>query len=162
MKAIQQAMKIRHKEEHTRVDDLTNKEETMDHKDSSTPVLVHINEEPPVEARTIHPDPQEWHKTNTHPNQPSQKKKKPKKQPGEAPLDTNTSQKPMEQGFTINKPVHPQKPQKGEDHGMLADLPASQFPTYKKVNPPTQPTLSSNQASGTHKTNNNNILIPVG
>ncbi|KAJ9070253.1 hypothetical protein DSO57_1010292 [Entomophthora muscae] len=145
MKAIQQAMTIRHKEAHARVNGLTNKEETMYHKDPSTPVLIHIDEEPPVEAQTIHPDPQEWHKTNTRPNRPSQKKK-PKKQPGETPPDTNTSQKPMEQGFTINKPICPQKPQKGnpipvpgEDHGMSADFPASQFPTYKKVNPPTQP-----------------------
>ncbi|KAJ9068023.1 hypothetical protein DSO57_1032943 [Entomophthora muscae] len=55
MQAIQQSMATRHKEDHARVENLTNQDKTTDHIDPSTPVLVHIDEEPTVEERTIHP-----------------------------------------------------------------------------------------------------------
>ncbi|KAJ9075958.1 hypothetical protein DSO57_1030747 [Entomophthora muscae] len=64
MKAIQQTMIIRHIKDRARVEALSNKAKSEDHKDPSTPTMVHIDVEPPVEAQTIHPDLADWKKAN--------------------------------------------------------------------------------------------------
>ncbi|KAJ9081249.1 hypothetical protein DSO57_1016633 [Entomophthora muscae] len=75
MKAIQQKMQLRHAEHTTRIEGLTNKDETEDHTDSTSPAVVHIDEKPPMEDRTGHLDLSDWVKANTR---PKQTKKEPK------------------------------------------------------------------------------------
>ncbi|KAJ9058680.1 hypothetical protein DSO57_1010020 [Entomophthora muscae] len=90
MKAIQQKMLVRHVEDKARVKALTNKEETEDHNDPTTPKIVHIDEEPPVEDCMRHPDSTNWIKANTQ----SKTQKKPKKQG--KPKTQGDSEKPSQ------------------------------------------------------------------
>ncbi|KAJ9064440.1 hypothetical protein DSO57_1030608 [Entomophthora muscae] len=157
MKAIHQEMKVRHAEDKARVNNLTNKDETEDHKDPSSPNLVHIDEGLAAEDFIQHPDSEELEKANSQ----SKQAKKPKKQgkPNAPPSEK-----------LENKELHPKpKPRKGssipgEENEVKIDFLASQFPRYKKYN---SPKTTPNSTQGIHssfwnpKKQPKIILIPI-
>ncbi|KAJ9059258.1 hypothetical protein DSO57_1004241 [Entomophthora muscae] len=156
MQAIQQTMATRHAKDRARVEALTNKSKTGDHNNPSTPATVHIDVEPTAEERTIHPDLEDWKKANNKAPKTEKKQKTQQPKPTQEPPN-QTQPKPS---FTINDPAPKDRPCKGnpipipgEDHMMQTDFGASQFPSYKKYNPPKQDAPISKHASGTHKKN---------
>ncbi|KAJ9085456.1 hypothetical protein DSO57_1013915 [Entomophthora muscae] len=155
MKAIQQTMTERHKADWERIEALSNREEAEDHDDPSTPKTVHMDNEPTVADRTIHPDADVWQKANRKTKPEKQQKKKGNQKQG--PKDPQSTP-PNPQPFKINTPAKPNKPPKGkgnpipipgENHRMTTDFMAAQFTAHKKYNPPPQPIPNSNQ--GIHK-----------
>ncbi|KAJ9063284.1 hypothetical protein DSO57_1001722 [Entomophthora muscae] len=149
MKAIQQTMITRHTEDRARVEALSNNAKSEDHKDPSTPITVHIDVEPPVGARTIHPDLEDWKKANNKSSTAKpQKKQKHQKNPTQEP-HTQPQQEPSFQINDLPPKSRPRKenpiPNPGENHGMQTDFNATQFHSYKKFNPPKQATSNSKQ-----------------
>ncbi|KAJ9051567.1 hypothetical protein DSO57_1003507 [Entomophthora muscae] len=131
MKAIKKTMTELHKADWERIEALSNREEAEDHDDPSTPKTVHMDKEPTVADRTIHPDADVWQKANRKTKPEKQQKKKGNQKQG--PKDPQSTP-PNPQPFKINTPAKPNKPPKGkgnpipipgENHGMTTDFTAS-------------------------------------
>ncbi|KAJ9090455.1 hypothetical protein DSO57_1002350 [Entomophthora muscae] len=167
MRAIQQSMATRHKVDWDCVESLSNREVIEDHDNPSTPAPVYMDEEPPLNARTIHPDTEVWHKANNIKKSPPGKKTPTK---GDKDGPPQPSEKPP-QAFKVNMPAPSQQRKQGNpilmpgDQGMTTDFSANQFAAFKKfVPPPNIPKSDTGikKAHGTLKTTPKTILILVG